>query len=1562
MDYFLSTIDQEKLKNKLFFVFGPSEIDKCKAINQLLGTPVYDTTKFTAAKYPMLNTDSINNFTYVNVPSNLNTLDTYFKILNHYILNAINSTAQVYFLVLNQVNDDGKYLKNLQNYVNMKDFSIVSLKKDVNNSDNNFIDLSQVSSQNIDHAVNVLKAACMDSNYAYVNKLVSKELIYKTSINSLITDTNYYTPSDKEMLHDIARVISNSILDVFKSSYKTMVLKQYRKYPGRDYLDKLNMKLLSFNDGERIINNYDNVDASTHTVQQLLIIFRDLEVDDNYLQRLQFFDQVIGGIKLPKTLVDKDYFDSFLTINELTKPTETFDLDVDATTSLRTIIFSGFNISMNEVKKWTIDNSNKVLLQNTQLMLIFAFSTVTFDIDDDLYLHCDISIICPKWIVTKSCSINLFAKDGKDGKYCLDESNNIYGDKVIEDTSNPEDNYPCTSASYANPGADGANGKKGQTGYTGYNFQGIGIDVVISNRNVLTVHSKGGNGGKGSDGFRGHKGQDGANPSDIHLFKLVQLRSGRGGNGGYGGYGGWFGSPGNIYLSAGLKDTIRSITEKGVNGGNGKGGNGGMFGDVFGDTMEFGDDGFWPYEPLYGGDDGSCGLGGRLKMISLGSWADTYNRKNDNFFPPPKNRPPDLDRQLPKDEKRFSEITMKTLIQYEKSLIKYFYGKGNILKDMALDALLTLVGGGNEAMFEIGSSLSVDGLIDELILIHTCYWSFLFVDDSSKITLTATELSSLYDAFLGKVMGYSGDGDENDFKVLLNLYTSALAALNMFHTSYTVTDLEYLTVFDDIVKVKDYNQIVKSYKDTSTLNKYCDSILSDITKAENIIEQLNNLGKTYMSKLKDAINESVKTLNNAEEINQAHADDVANKKNAGIAGAFIGWFGKFFSNFGPKGQVAGAGLTVVSSIMGAATDTSQDTIKQLGNPVEYIDFDPPDLTQPANPTTISKNSHVFKLLGGLQRKADFSVDEVKKYSDSNVKVDLEVKLDSIDKIQLAARHPTSDNISYLTTQRNNLAVKKSAVDSYLKGALAVTPKTKLFADSLYALTDEKITPPPYKPSKQGEIDKPTKQKHDEDVLEAKEKLKYIKMGIGAISSLCDIASLVGQCNEIAFNAESVQKQNELFKAKNKDVQNFINTSLNKVLNDLRNMSDNFSQAGSRAELDYSRFKVKRAIDGVVAYFRGYFDNFEFSSKATLFAMFDNFNTLSATLESIYGRILDNYNQVNLARLIAALSGNDDSSVARYKHYTYFKELHMSILIAKEGNDIMYMARQLYFPDSISFNSTPFDPIDIIITNILDGTVADASNSVQTLVQHVLTSLDEVRKKQAVTKYCQTSIDKYQVPLREFNNLDSNKHCGPSFCICRDIDKIRNVLNQTKGGVNIVASISAAENPKNFEAVKFSEIYVKFYGGKSVDLEKNLGNYQFVLTSSGLYDYKYDDQIYRINNVIVSPISDYFSSREERLKATDGKNVRGVNNTYMKLKSAAPLFSPYTTWNISMTCISGQSPQNEFDQVDLKNVELHLVGVASYLNSDLIVETKSIHDLLKVSSDYDTFNISKIQKT
>ena len=1544
MDYFLSTIVQEAL-NKVFFVFGPSEIDKCQTINQLLGREVYNTTSseiFTGAKYPLFHKDSINNFTYINVPSKFTTLDTYFKILNQFILNAINSTAQVSFLVVLNQENDGTYVKDLQKYVNMNgQFVLVSLNKDVSNvvvsfnytlvSGEDIKGRSQVSSQNRDQVVDVLKAVRMHSNYAYVTKLVSKELIYKASMNSFTT-VLFYNTSDQEVLKDIAKFISNSIIDVFKLSYKTMFLKQYKKYPDPLSKNKLFMRPFCVNQGHLIIDGYDNVDASIHTVQQMLIILRDLEVDDNYLRRLQFYDEVIGGIQLPKTLVDNTYFDSFLTVNTLTIPTKTFDLKVDVTTSLKTVIFSGLNISLNEVK---IQLTETIIATNydAQLILIFAVSTVTFDIDD-FSLMCDLSIICPKWIVTKSCSINVNGKDGIDGKY-YNVTNNTYGNTEIWDTSGPWD---CSNNGFksGNPGANGADGRPGQNGTDAYNFQGIGIDFVNSNNNVLSVHVNGGKGGKGSDGFNGYRGQDvgyteNRFQAQWYVYKGYKLpKTGNGGDGGLGGYGGWGGRPGKIILSAGLVGNITSSAVDGRDGDNGLPGMGGLAGDQLDKEMI---NNYMTEEYDIKGTNGKRGVGV-------------------------------VQRPSREDEKRRAPITMKTLIEYEKFLIKYLYGKGNILKDIAFDVLLTLVGGENEAMFEVGSSLGVLGLIMELTFIHTCYWSFLFDDDvNSKISLTSTELSSLYEKFLSKVTSYTSDGDLCDYKVLLNIYASALAALNMLRpSSYTITNLDYLQFFDS-VNLKNYEDILSDYSSIDKDNEYFKSIQNDITTAQEIITQLDTLGNTYKTKLQDAINNTIKSLDRDEKLNQENADDIANKAIFGIAGSIVSCVGSVASNFGPEGAVVGGLCSLTGGILGAFSDTSQDIIKQLGTPAEYINFDPPDI-KPT--TTISESSPIFKTLRDLQDEVNFSEDEAKKYDPkNNYKIDTNDKLDA-EAILTASQNPTEDKIKYLRAQGIKLAKNKGAVEAYLKGTLAINPTTKAFGESVYTLIDKRLTPAPFEipPKLEPREDESDadfaireknaaaetatkKKKYDDDALKVKNKLKNIKMGVGAVDSLSQVASTVGQCLSIASNVENANLQNETFKAKNKDIQDFINTSLVKVLNDLKNISGIYSKAGSRAELDYSRFKTKRAIDGVVAYFRGYFEKYDFSSKATLFAMFENYQTLGEALESIYGRILDNYDKIKLARLITALNVKDDTSNRPYdKEYNYFKILHQSILIAKEGKSILYTARQLYFPDSISFNTTPFKEMPQVPTSTLDGTGADAIK-VQSCVQDVLTKLIAVRKTKAIKEYCQTAIGNY-VFHREFNNNDD--HCGPSFCICRDEDKIRSILNGKKD-VYVVASISAAEYPKNCEAIKFSEIYVKFYGGASESIEKQLSGYQFALKSSGLYDYKYNDKIYRISNVTVSPTSDYFCTKDERNHRLDG-----FNDTYKKLKDAAPLFSPYTTWNISMISIRGKTQQINFGKFDLRGVELHLVGDATYLDCSLSFQHESLHDVVTISPDYDTFSI------
>lgn len=55
------------------------------------------------------------------------------------------------------------------------------------------------------------------------------------------------------------------------------------------------------------------------------------------------------------------------------------------------------------------------------------------------------------------------------------------------------------------------------------------------------------------------------------------------------------------------------------------------------------------------------------------------------------------------------------------------------------------------------------------------------------------------------------------------------------------------------------------------------------------------------------------------------------------------------------------------------------------------------------------------------------------------------------------------------------------------------------------------------------------------------------------------------------------------------------------------------------------------------------------------------------------------------------------------------------------------------------------------------------------------------------------------------------------------------------------------------------------------------------------------------------------------------------------------------------------PKEFFDQFDLSDVELHLVGEGTYLDSNEVVDGgKNLHAEVKVSGDYDIFNISKVK--
>lgn len=1052
----------------------------------------------------------------------------------------------------------------------------------------------------------------------------------------------------------------------------------------------------------------------------------------------------------------------------------------------------------------------KVDISSVKLVLIQAVNTVTFD--SNLSLKCDLSIICPTWIVVnRPCLIDL---SGTEGKSAANLDAQMFPIPTLgKHLSNMQAFWhEFTNTSFGSvevgkahfifpPKIDAAN--PGLCGSDGYCFQAVGVTFKSNIGKKLTVNVSGGVGGQGGNGSKGLPGYE-----MLHHGPKTY-----GGPGGDAGSGGWGGNPGEASIYPGFEDFFTIVQKVGNNGNNGIGGTGG--------------------DAAYG--------------YSYLTWKQLMQNEMPFDLYTGKGRDGGIDSNVtPKPTQTLKPpFTMKTVIKYEELLVKYFF-ENNIMKDVALSLLRTLIIGGDDAFFEVGSSLGVDGMIEELTVIHKCYWNFLFQKDSGRIALTATELRSLYVVYIDKVLNSQIDGDEKDSKVIMNLYTSALAALNSFQTTYTIIDLRYLDAVEQF-EFKKYKEILDDYSTNSKKEDYCKSIYDDIKQANDIIKLLKSLGDTYLSNLQSVIAGLKGTLKKDDDQNQANAKDAEDKQYIAIAGIVTNFVGKVASNFGPEGAAAGGVLGLGGTILGFFGDISGDTVKQLGNPVTYIDFDPP---VPGKPKLINSDSQIFKLL-----------DKVKGLK----VVDENGNTITVDEKDIWIKQIKASNTTYLNEQRKNILAMQTSLSKFLNASLKASPSIKNISDSAYAIIDKKLTVEPFKPPKLGENDKEgqpketkeefeirsttLKKKHDDTVATTKKDLVNIRSLLGAASTLTDIVNVGAQCMQVINATDNLKAETADFSAKVKDLTNFMNTSLDKLFNDLRDMSGNFSQAGSHAALDFSRFKVKRAINGVIDYFKSYFENYKFNTKAELFALFEQYNSLSANLDSIYGRILDNYDKIKLAHLITGLNMNEDTSDKPYnEEYLYFKLFHESLLVAKEGNSILFTARQLYFPDSISFNTTPFQTTAMApVPKNLDDSKNDV-DAVDSLVSEVLRELNEVRLKGALTNYCQTAISKYQ-NTRSFNGGGPDKDInGPSFCICRDVDKIRRILqmkkkteNHVQDDVFIDASINAPQIPSNFEAVRFTEIYVKFYRNSTevVELESILSKFKFVLTSSGFYDYKYN---------------------------------------------------------------------------------------------------------------------------
>jgi hypothetical protein len=381
--------------------------------------------------------------------------------------------------------------------------------------------------------------------------------------------------------------------------------------------------------------------------------------------------------------------------------------------------------------------------------------------------------------------------------------------------------------------------------------------------------------------------------------------------------------------------------------------------------------------------------------------------------------------------------------------------------------------------------------------------------------------------------------------------------------------------------------------------------------------------------------------------------------------------------------------------------------------------------------------------------------------------------------------------------------------------------------------------------------------------------------------------------------------------------------------------------------------MKNSINKVVKYFRTVFKDYDFPEKENFLAWFDEFNSLSETIATIYGRIFEGIDKLKLAKLITAVS--EDIRVDCTDRFKQLENYTEAILISKEGQNMLHTSNQIFFPCAVDYYTDYTQIFNKAVRTPTPSPTA-ITDKASLLVTTVLNNIKFLNEQNLESQYGISEYTSYVIAKATFNSIvmANNEPRLSSFFICRSADKILRFLKGEK--IFVFADITAmgSEYSHNAVGVKLKTVDIMLKIDNSVineSLQNELKLFQVTMVSSGFYDYKFNNEVYRLRNAIIRP-SSYYGQK-------DGRNI-----DYKKIQDANPLFSPYTNWEIQLSKISGY---NEFSNLKkftnpnlLVNPELHIVGKASYFdrNKNNTNGHPSLYDDIKVSEYYKEFIVDQ----
>ncbi|KAF2075320.1 hypothetical protein CYY_003397 [Polysphondylium violaceum] len=390
------------------------------------------------------------------------------------------------------------------------------------------------------------------------------------------------------------------------------------------------------------------------------------------------------------------------------------------------------------------------------------------------------------------------------------------------------------------------------------------------------------------------------------------------------------------------------------------------------------------------------------------------------------------------------------------------------------------------------------------------------------------------------------------------------------------------------------------------------------------------------------------------------------------------------------------------------------------------------------------------------------------------------------------------------------------------------------------------------------------------------------------------------------------------------------------------LGDQKYQESSRVGLFKTQFKSKEFLREIQSFVSSFPKSDRVSICTTVFLLGECMETLVA----LFDKVQVYKEQQDFSNFISdVINGKDDPLNHIYTHKESIKTVielsHRNTLVdqynrAKIGFEQWCFPFSSYYLEGAKFNEPN--------TSILDKTILSAELKIA--VNNLLNILDT--DLSTIITSCNASPDK-NIMTAKFNT--SSTSAGPFFVWPHQHygQEAKNLLAGEE--ISLVADTSYAQH----DIIKFTKIFLSI---RAQDKEENnklqsiLKHFDVCMTHSGVSFYKFNDNIYKVDN----------SGSSGSLTLVHQMNDPESNNqAYSKLSNNTPLLSPYTTWKFKL---APTNQENEILFQDLEKfdrVNIYLNGKGTYFNDNISSKSEKDELSVQIQSNFsdNIFSIPKL---